>query len=75
MEGMSGVDLVTVKEILGHSDISMTVRYSNPSDRRKMDTVERLVEGETGLSFRADSHNLVTIPGGEPTSSIVTHWK
>ncbi len=46
---MGGIDLVTVKEILGHSTIEMTVRYSHPSDERKMTAVERLVSGrQTG---------------------------
>jgi integrase len=66
---MNGIDLVTVKEILGHSDISMTVRYSHPSDKRKMEAVERLVLGkelEVGeRSYRVDGHNMVTI---EPKS-------
>jgi len=58
---INGIDLVTVKEILGHSDISMTVRYSHPSDRRKMEAVERLVPGkdiEVGeRSYKVDGHN------------------
>ena len=41
---MGGIDLVTVKEILGHNDISMTVRYSHPSNERKMAAVE-LISG------------------------------
>ncbi len=28
---MNGVDLATVKEILGHSDIEMTMRYAHPT--------------------------------------------
>ncbi len=62
---MNGVDLVTVKEILGHSDISMTVRYSHPSDRRKMEAVEKLIPGKDmrvgERSYRVNGHNLVTI--------------
>jgi len=74
---MAGIDLVTVKEILGHSDISMTVRYSHPSDKRKMEAVEMLVPGkdmEVGESaYRVDGHNLVTIKarlGKNPETSI-----
>jgi hypothetical protein len=63
---MNGSDLVTVKEILGHSDISMTVRYSHPSDKRKMEAVEKLVPGKDmrvgERSYRVNGHNLVTIP-------------
>lgn len=41
---MSGVDLATVKEILGHKDISMTMRYAHlaPDHKRKaMETLEQ----------------------------------
>jgi site-specific recombinase XerD len=58
---MSGTDLVTVKEILGHSDISMTVRYSHPSDGREMGAVERLVHKRWVAADGKDGHNLVTI--------------
>jgi hypothetical protein len=63
---MNGVDLVTVKEILGHSDISMTVRYSHPSDERKMAAVECILGGDVVNSSPpvsgGDGHNLVTNP-------------
>ncbi len=32
---MAGVDLVTVKELLGHKSIKMTMRYSHPSTAHK----------------------------------------
>lgn len=70
---MSGVDLVTVKEILGHSDISMTVRYSHPSDERKMDAVEKLVSGDEKRISRENGHNLVTIPDFGDSGSHVSH--
>jgi len=35
-----GVDLVTVKELLGHTDISMTMRYAHPSSETKRKAVE-----------------------------------
>jgi integrase len=39
---MSGVDLVTVKELLGHRTIKMTMRYSHLSQDHKRNAVERL---------------------------------
>jgi len=38
---MSGVDLTTVKELLGHKDIKMTLRYSHlaPENKQKAVTV------------------------------------
>jgi len=39
---MSGVDIVTVKELMGHRDIKMTMRYSHPTPEHKKQAVERL---------------------------------
>lgn len=38
---MAGVDLVTVKEIMGHRDIKTTLRYSHLSPKHLMDGVNR----------------------------------
>lgn len=40
---MMGVDLVTVKELLGHKSISMTMRYSHPSPEHKRRAIQQLV--------------------------------
>jgi len=39
---MAGVDIVTVKELLGHKDITMTMRYSHPTPEHKKQAVNRL---------------------------------
>lgn len=39
---MAGEDLVTVKELLGHKSIQMTMRYSHLSQKHKMDAVKKL---------------------------------
>lgn len=41
---MSGVDLLTVKEILGHKDLRMTQRYSHLSPGHRLDAVAKLDE-------------------------------
>lgn len=38
----AGVDVVTVKEILGHSDIKMTIRYCHPSEETLQRAVAKL---------------------------------
>ncbi len=44
---MAGVDLRTVMELMGHSDISMTMRYAHLAPAHKQDAVNRLVEKST----------------------------
>jgi len=39
---MAGVDLLTVKELLGHKTIEMTLRYSHLSGEHKMNAVQEL---------------------------------
>jgi hypothetical protein len=39
---MKGADLVTVKELLGHSSIVTVSRYAHLSDQHKADAVARL---------------------------------
>jgi len=40
----SGIDLVTVKEILGHATIQMTMRYAHPTPENMRRAVETLVK-------------------------------
>jgi site-specific recombinase XerD len=42
--GHVGVDLVTVKELLGHAGINMTVRYSHLVPEHKAQAVAKLEE-------------------------------
>jgi len=37
-----GVDIVTVKDLLGHSNISTTMRYAHSNDEAKRRAVQRL---------------------------------
>jgi integrase len=39
---IGGIDLVTVKEILGHATIQMTMRYAHPTSANKRHAVEVL---------------------------------
>jgi site-specific recombinase XerD len=39
---MNGVDLVSIKELLGHSSINTTMIYSHISNEHKVNTVSKL---------------------------------
>ncbi len=39
---MAGVDLATLKELMGHSDISTTMRYVHPTPKHKQEAVLKL---------------------------------
>ena len=39
---MAGVDLATLKELMGHSQISMTLRYVHPTPEHKQEAVKKL---------------------------------
>ena len=40
---MAGVDLPTVKELMGHKDIAMTLRYTHLSSGHKLEAISKLV--------------------------------
>jgi len=56
---MAGVDLYTVKEILGHKTLVMTQRYSHLSPEHQRQAVERLVPAEP---VHASATDPVTAP-------------
>jgi site-specific recombinase XerD len=39
---MAGIDLVTVKELLGHKSLSMTLRYANLSPEHRVKALKVL---------------------------------
>ena len=54
---MAGVDLTTVKELLGHKTLTMTLRYSHLAPSHKIKAVDILNEA-LGQSTAQKLHNL-----------------
>jgi integrase len=66
----AGIDVVTVCEILGHSDLKITLRYCHSSSKTKRDAVEKLSRtylpaAKKGTSTR---QNMTTVQIPKPVS-------
>ena len=48
---MAGVDLATLKELMGHSNISTTMRYVHPTPEHKRNAVEKLEQFNLDQTF------------------------
>ncbi|HEX9867760.1 MAG TPA: site-specific integrase, partial [Candidatus Tectomicrobia bacterium] len=55
---MAGVDLPTVKELLGHKDITMTLRYAHLSNDHKQAAVKKLEKVPPIFTTTPDSSSL-----------------
>jgi integrase len=49
---MAGVDLATLKELMGHSNISITMRYVHPTPEHKREAVQKLERFNANQTFR-----------------------
>ncbi len=54
---LGGIDIVTVKELLGHADISMTMRYAHPSPESKKRALRTLDRKSDQDSFNLSLRN------------------
>ena len=59
---MAGVDLVTVKDLLGHAGINMTVRYSHLVPEHKAQAVVKLDERYKAAGEEAQAQRAVVSP-------------
>jgi len=62
---MAGVDLATLKELMGHSNISTTMRYVHPTPEHKQEAVRKL-ESFNAAQVIAMYENCVGSPQKSP---------
>ncbi len=63
---MAGVDLLTVKELLGHKTMAMTLRYAHLSCNHKKQAVKAL-DNLGGLARKQEEYSIIPeMLGGEP---------
>ncbi len=70
---MAGIDLVTVSEILGHSDIKMTLRYAHPTPQNRRRAVEALAAVFGRKSNEVDTYRTPRPEGLPATPSVSTN--
>ena len=50
---MAGVDLAVIRELLGHSDFALTLRYAHLQPAKRAEAVERIVDQSNVIPFPA----------------------
>lgn len=65
---MAGIDLTTVKELLGHKDIKMTLRYAHLALSHKVKVVDVLDK-----TLTENYHDFITLAKKEVTPECVTN--
>lgn len=73
---MAGIDLTSVKELLGHKSLTMTMRYSHlsPGHKRKaVYVLDRLMEKNENNALK-NGYNLDTVSEKKHTPKNVSRW-
>ncbi len=64
---MAGVDLATLKELMGHSEISTTLRYIHPTPQHKQEALKKLQKFNVEQEIK--EHEARRVPTKVPTVS------
>lgn len=65
---MQGIPLPTVARLLGHRQVSMTLRYAHVHDEEAEAAAERVGRVITNICEQSGSHNL-KVPSANPASA------
>jgi integrase len=57
---MAGVDLPTLKELMGHSSITLTMRYVHPTPAHKVEALNKLRDFNSHKSGHAEKFEAVS---------------
>jgi hypothetical protein len=59
---MSGIDLVTLAAMLGHSRIQMVLRYAHPTQQHQVEAMRRLEQFNAAKQIAEFDGNSLQIP-------------
>jgi site-specific recombinase XerD len=57
---MAGVDLPTLKELMGHSSITLTMRYVHPTPEHEIEAIKKLRKFNGHNSGHTENVGIVT---------------
>jgi hypothetical protein len=67
---MAGVSIHTVKELLGHKTIQVTLRHAHLAPQHQLEAVQRLCD--TGLALEGSTDTRTSSSGSELSSTSAT---
>jgi hypothetical protein len=71
---MAGVDLSTLKELMGQSNMSITMRYVHPTPEHKREAVRKLEQFNASQTFHVYEGG-VGVPTKVPTVGKTQDWE
>jgi hypothetical protein len=70
---MAGVDLMSIKQVLGHKTIQMTLRYSHLSPghlRTAVAAIDRAMRSEANPTSQFTSQSIENSPPADPSEGV-----